>query len=607
MLKFIGLLLLFFVLVSAVSIVGVYRYLSPVQEAVKIASPSSVRALSTGEIIGLQGKHGAHTWLGIPYAQPPVGDLRWKAPLKALPWEGRQEMLGYGEQCPQLRVVAGIDDDRTYVGDEDCLRLNVWAPTYHKDEVPTADKALPVMFWIHGGGNTVGSGGSDLVQIYDGAMMATEQKVIVVSVNYRLGPMGWFFHEALRETSDTAADASGNYGTLDLISALGWVQENIAAFGGNPSNVTIYGESAGGFNVLSLMASPLARGLFHKAIVQSGGLNIFTRKQSQVPWKNQGGNPVMTSQEMTANWLVRSGRAPGKTSAMLMQSDLDSQALSNWLRSLPLQDIFDIFDASFAGMIEMPLLIGDGYVLPEMTAVEIFSDPALYANVPVILGTNRDEVALFLAFLPQYVGSVNGFPATIKNPVAYSRDVKYGSQFWRVRGVDEIAQAISQDQPESVFSYRFDADDWRNLGFIDFQELFGAAHAVELFFVFGYFPDQMRILFPDSTFDDVSQLSHSMMSYWAQFARTGNPGSGGSDQESQWLPWMTDAPGNFLVLDTDLDGGIHMEREMLTKDGVRAAFLAEDFGSPDEKCQSYRTVLANAGFDEVEYGSFGCK
>jgi para-nitrobenzyl esterase len=345
MLKFIGLLLLFFVLVSAVSIVGVYRYLSPVQEAVKIASPSSVRALSTGEIIGLQGKHGAHTWLGIPYAQPPVGDLRWKAPLKALPWEGRQEMLGYGEQCPQLRVVAGIDDDRTYVGDEDCLRLNVWAPTYHKDEVPTADKALPVMFWIHGGGNTVGSGGSDLVQIYDGAMMATEQKVIVVSVNYRLGPMGWFFHEALRETSDTAADASGNYGTLDLISALGWVQENIAAFGGNPSNVTIYGESAGGFNVLSLMASPLARGLFHKAIVQSGGLNIFTRKQSQVPWKNQGGNPVMTSQEMTANWLVRSGRASGKTSAMLMQSDLDSQALSNWLRSLPLQDIFDIFDA----------------------------------------------------------------------------------------------------------------------------------------------------------------------------------------------------------------------------------------------------------------------
>jgi para-nitrobenzyl esterase len=301
MLKFILLLLLFVVLIAVGSAVGVYSYLSPEEEAVKRTSPSSVRTLSTGDIIGLQGKHGAHVWLGIPYAQPPVGDLRWKAPLRALPWEGRKEMLGYGAQCPQLPVIENIDADRAYVGVEDCLRLNVWAPTYHKDGVPTADEALPVMFWIHGGGNTVGSGGSDLVQIYDGSMMATEQKVIVVSVNYRLGPMGWFFHDALRETSGTQEDASGNYGTLDLISALGWVQENIEAFGGNPANVTIYGESAGGFNVLSLMASPLAKGFFHRAIVQSGGLNIFTREQAQVPWKSQGDNNVMTSQEMTAN------------------------------------------------------------------------------------------------------------------------------------------------------------------------------------------------------------------------------------------------------------------------------------------------------------------
>ena len=606
MLRFIGLLLLFVVVVVVGSVVAIYSYLSPGEEAAKIASPSSVRTLSTGEIIGLQGKHSAHTWLGIPYAQPPVGDLRWKAPLRALPWEGREEMVGYGVQCPQLRVTAGINDDRVYVGDEDCLRLNVWAPTYHKDGVPVADEALPVMFWIHGGGNTVGNGGSDLVQIYDGSMMATEQKVIVVSVNYRLGPMGWFFHEALRETSDTQEDASGNYGTLDLISALGWVQENIAAFGGNPSNVTIYGESAGGYNVLSLMASPLAKGLFHKAIVQSGGLNIFTREQAQVPWESHSGNNVMTSQEMTANWLVRSGRAPGKSSAMVMQIDLVAEELSSWLRNLPLQDIFAIFDASFAGMIDMPLLIGDGYVLPGMSAIEIFSDPTLYANVPVILGTNRDEVALFMAFLPEYVGTVNGVPLRIKNPTVYRRDVKYGTMFWRARGVDDIARAISHDQPELVFSYRFDADDWRNLGFVDFQKLFGAAHAFELFFVFGYFPDPMKILFPESTFDDVSLLSNSMMSYWAQFARTGNPGFGANGRESQWLPWMADAPGNFLVLDTELDGGIRMEREILTKDGVRAAFLAEDFGSQDEKCQSYRAVFFNSGFEQAEYESLGC-
>ena len=607
MLKFILLLLLFVVLIAVGSAVGVYSYLSPGEEAVKITSPSSVRTLSTGDIIGLQGKHGAHVWLGIPYAQPPVGDLRWKAPLRALPWEGRKEMLGYGAQCPQLPVIANIDVDRAYVGVEDCLRLNVWAPTYHKDGVPTADEALPVMFWIHGGGNSVGNGGSDLVQIYDGSMMATEQKVIVVSVNYRLGPMGWFFHDALRDPSDTPEDASGNYGTLDLISALDWVQENIAAFGGNPANVTIYGESAGGYNVLSLMASPLGKGLFHRAIVQSGGLNIFTREQAQVPWKSQGDNNVMTSQEMTANWLVRSGRAPGKSSAIVMQSELEAEELSSWMRNLSLQDIFEIFDASFAGMIDMPLLIGDGYVLPEMSTIEIFSDPTLYANVPVILGTNREEVALFMAFLPEYVDSVNGFPTTIKNPTAYGRDVKYGSQFWRVRGVDEIAQAISQDQPDSVFSYRFDADDWRNLGFVDFQKLFGAAHAIELFFVFGYFPDPMKILFPDSTFDDLSLLSNSMMSYWAQFAHTGNPGFGADGQERQWLPWMTDAPGNFIVLDTELDGGIRMEREVLTREGLRAGFLAEDFGSQDEKCQSYRSVFRNSDFNQTEYESLGCQ
>ncbi|MBT5725578.1 MAG: carboxylesterase family protein, partial [Gammaproteobacteria bacterium] len=138
-------------------------------------------------------------------------------------------------------------------------------------------------------------------------------------------------------------------------------------------------------------------------------------------------------------------------------------------------------------------------------------------------------------------------------------------------------------------------------------ELFGAAHAIELFFVFGYFPEPMKILFPDSTFDDVSLLSHSMMSYWAQFARTGNPGSGTNGREHEWLPWVTDEPGNFIVLDTELDGGIRMEREVLTKDGLRAGFLAEDFGSKDAKCQSYRSVFRNSDFNRAEYESLGCQ
>ena len=323
------------------------------------------------------------------------------------------------------------------------------------------------------------------------------------------------------------------------------------------------------------MASPLAKGLFHRAIVESGGLGISIKEQAQLPWKNQGGNNVMTSREMTANWLVRSGRAPGKSSAMIMQSELEAKELSSWMRTLSLQDIFEIFDGGFGDMIDMPLLIGDGCALPEMSSTEIFSDPSLYANVPVIFGSNRDEVALFMTFLPEYVGSINGFPTTIKNPAAYSRDVKYGSQFWRDRGVDEIAQAISKDKPGSVFSYRFDADYWRNLGFRSCLAL--------------------------------HMLSNSMMSYWEQFARTGNPGFGTNGQEHQWLPWRTDAPGNFIVLDTELNGGIRMEREVLTKDGLRTAFLAENFGSQDEKCQSYRSVFRNADFNRTEYESLGCE
>lgn len=607
MLKLVGLLLLFIVLVVAGSLVGLKSYLSPAEETVKIISPASARILSTGEIVGFQAKHDTHAWLGVPYAAPPVGERRWKASRRAIPWAGRKETVAYGNQCPQLPAIAGSDEGRGYVGKEDCLQLNVWAPTFHGADVPVGDETLPVMFWIHGGGNTIGSGGSDLIQIYDGARMAAEQQVIVVSVNYRLGPMGWFFHDALRDTSNTQEDASGNYGTLDLITALTWVQENIAVFGGNPANVTVYGESAGGFNVLSLMASPKANGLFHKAIVQSGRLDIVTQEQAQVARKNQRGEDVMTSRTMTANWLVQSGRAPGRPAAMAMQSDMDAKELADWMRNLSLQDIFRIFDASFAGMIDMPLLIGDGYVLPEMSAAEIFSDPTRYANVPVMLGTNRDEVALFMAFLPEYVESFKGFPTTIKNPTAYKRAVKYGTQFWRAEGVDAIAQAISQDQPDAVFAYRFDADDWRNLGFVDFKELFGAAHAVELFFVFGYFPNPMKVLFPDSTFDEVAALSNSMMSYWAQFARTGNPGFGTDGAQSQWLPWMTDAPGNFIVFDTGLDAGIYMAREILTEASVRAAFLAEDFSSQDEKCQSYRSVFFNTGFDQTEYESLGCQ
>lgn len=245
MLRMLLILVLTVILASLGVLTGIYFYLKPDEPLARIASPSSVRMTDYGELVGYQGRYDAHAWLGIPYAQPPVRDLRWKAPRPPLPWTGRRETLEFGEPCVQLPVLPDSDQGRGYIGNEDCLYLNIWAPTIGPTRIPTGDDRLPVMFWIHGGGNAMGSGGSEDTDLYNGSLMVSEHDVIVVSVNYRMGPLGWFAHDALMKTSTTPEDASGNFGTLDLIAALRWVQANIHRFGGDPRRVTIFGESAG--------------------------------------------------------------------------------------------------------------------------------------------------------------------------------------------------------------------------------------------------------------------------------------------------------------------------------------------------------------------------
>ena len=201
---------------------------------------------------------GVVSWKGVPFAAPPVGDLRWRAPRPAPAWDGVRQASAYANDCMQQP----FPSDAAPLGTppaEDCLYLNVWAP-----EKPAAAK-LPVMVWIHGGGFV--NGGSSPA-VYDGSHFA-RRGVVFVSFNYRLGRFGFFAHPAL--TQEAAGGPLGNYGYLDQIAALRWVQKNVAAFGGDPGNVTLFGESAGGGSVNTLMISPLAKGLFHKAIVQSGG------------------------------------------------------------------------------------------------------------------------------------------------------------------------------------------------------------------------------------------------------------------------------------------------------------------------------------------------
>jgi para-nitrobenzyl esterase len=211
---------------------------------------------STGPITG-EERDGVRSFKGIPFAALPVGELRWKPPQQTPPWTEPRACVEFGPACPQQGK-----DLYGPVGEmnEDCLYLNVWTPAT-EDGVGRR----PVMFWIHGGGFLFGSGGKP---VYDGAELAKRGGVVVVTCNYRLGPFGFLAHPAL--TAESPQHTSGNYGLLDQIAALQWVQQNIGAFGGDPGCVTIFGQSAGGVSVCALMASPLAKGMFHRAIVHSG-------------------------------------------------------------------------------------------------------------------------------------------------------------------------------------------------------------------------------------------------------------------------------------------------------------------------------------------------
>ena len=248
-------------------------------------------ATSSGVSQGTLNKNVV-TWEDIPYAIPPVGDLRWKAPRALIsPELNIQPQDGNG--CLQeASIYAGIQGEGI-VGQEDCLYLDIKAP------VNNLDQRLPVMFWIHGGGNTSG-----VKDYYDFSQLIRKHQVIVVTINYRLGPMGWFTHPAIQGLQN-GIDKASNFGTLDIMEALKWVQTNIQNFGGDPENITIFGESAGGNNVLSLLASPMGNGLFHKAISQSGYTTSFTKEEAiGINQKGKvvnrlGSDPVLSSYDLS--------------------------------------------------------------------------------------------------------------------------------------------------------------------------------------------------------------------------------------------------------------------------------------------------------------------
>jgi para-nitrobenzyl esterase len=576
-----------------------------------VADPASLRHPSAGDLVGFVSPYGSHAWRGIPYAEPPLGELRWRAPRPARPWSGTREALAPGPICPQLATQLGGETAApagTPVGQEDCLTLDVWAPRLAPDAVPAAGARLPVMVWIHGGGNVVGS-----ARFYDGGNLAAREQVLVVAVNYRLGPLGWFSHRALRGDGTTAADRSGNYGTLDLVSALEWLRDNAAAFGGDPENVTIFGESAGARNVLSLLVSPRAAGLFHRAIAQSGGTETTPPTLAEYLVDDAEPGERNSSGEVLLRLLVADGRAGSRDAAKAVVESMEDAEIEAYLRARRPAELMAAYaKEADEGLIDVPQLFRDGSVLPRQPIPARLARGA-YQRVPVVLGTNRDENKVFLIFDLELAEWWFGLLPRLRDPQRYEVLAEHLSRWWKATGADGPASLLAAAQGPDVFVYRFDWDEEPELFFVaDLARLVGAAHGFEIPFVFGHWdlgPMSGR-LFTSGNAEGRELLSGQMMSYWAEFAYRGAPGRGRRGDLPEWRPWSNaaaEAP-RTMVLDTPAGGGLRMDSDPVTEAEVIAAIAADPrLPSERDRCAVYyRLARWGRAFDAGRYARAGC-
>ncbi|MAZ89810.1 MAG: carboxylesterase [Cellvibrionaceae bacterium] len=577
------------------------------QEPPRIADQSSVRQTQQGAVIGFSDDHNTHAWLSLPFAKAPIDELRWQAPRPPHAWTETREAIQLGQPCTQFwGIMAGVDGkDGDIVGSEDCLTLNIWAP-----KAIEASKPLPVMLWIHGGGNTAGTANT-----YRGSHLASDQNVVYVGINYRLGLFGTFAHQSLRNTSNSAADASGNFAVLDMIAALEWVQTNIAAFGGDPENVTIFGESAGGHNVYSLLTSPLAKDLFHKAIIQSGSTQTSHMEEAEALVSDGAGFAGTSSNEVLAQLLLDDHKIYSKEQLSSFAEKQDDKSLSRYLRSKSPQQLMAHIDSVTAGMFNAPESLADGYVLPKAPLMSLLEDSTQLNSVPTLIGSNRDEMKVFMSQDKNWVENAWGFLPRMKDPEKYQRYASYFSQQWKILAVDEPAERLSQHNPEQVFAYRFDWDNSPSNWLADLPGLLGAGHAVEISFVFGDFEKGLVIPYinTEDNREERMQLSQAMMNYWGHFAHHGYPGTGSAGNQIEWKPW-SDKQENLMLLDGG-DNGIAMTKLKLSAGVLKQRFLDDpEISSQKERCrlyaQSFLVSFQSRDFwnnDEyLSFGSEGC-
>lgn len=473
------------------------------------APPSAVVSTALGDVRGVlvEGIPTVSAYRGVPFAAPPVGDLRWKPPTPAQSWTGVRECVVYGSAAPQLvnELLA------SYPGwalnapqNEDCLYLNVYSP-----EV-SGEAALPVMVWIHGGGYTAGAGSQGL---YDGQYLA-RQGVVVVTINYRLGALGFLAHPAL--DAESSKGVSGNYGILDQIAALEWVRDNIRNFGGDPERVTIFGESAGGGSVYSLLVSPLAAGLFHGAIAQSPA-TLYPKHLREPRW---GSDPM---QEIGVAFAEEKGVADAEDIA----SALRGLSVEEILADASTDEVPAEIDFNRDGMVFAPVV--DGYVIPDDPA-QLF-ETGRFNRVPLMIGANKDEGTMFsfrikmpsepaayTSLMESEFGSaanalIEAFPGSNTSEIRRSITSLYGD-FIFVAPARRVARAwAAADVP--VFFYFFTRRP-RNGP----TAMLGAHHGSEIRFAFGN----------EALFTDISpgeeDLLATMKGAWVEFAKTGAPSDG---------------------------------------------------------------------------------
>lgn len=457
---------------------------------VTLSVAQETATIETGKLKGVVADE-VISFKGIPYAAAPIGNLRWRPPQPAAKWSGVREASTYGHDCMQLP----FPSDAAPLGttpDEDCLVLNVWVPEHHASK-------LPVLVWIYGGGFV--NGGSSPA-VYDGSQFA-KRGLVFVSFNYRVGRFGFFAHPAL--TKESQDGLLGNYGYMDQIAAMKWVQRNIAAFGGDAHQVTVFGESAGGGSVHMLMTSPLAKGLFQRAVVESGGgRNLLSGTALH---EGRGGRP--SAEEIGVAFAKKNGI-----------TGTDAEALKK-LRALPAETVVDGLNMASMGAAQStypgPLI--DGKIV--IDTVERLYQEGKYQHVPMIVGANSMDIGFTRARTLDEVFAPFGTNAEAAK-AAYdsagstnvrSIGMKVAADQLMIEPARFIAQTLSS-QGVPVWEYRFAyvANSMRS-------QWPGAPHATEIPFVF----DTVKAKYGSQLSAEDESIARETNQYWANFAKTGNP------------------------------------------------------------------------------------